>query len=81
MIRHPYGPDELDRTDPELDGLAEQLQDYAYGQSSSPPVDLASRIHAAIDAEPDPAVGWWARFSGSMASSGMRPAASRRRRS
>ena len=33
MIRHPYGPDELDRTDPELDGIAEQLQDYAAGQS------------------------------------------------
>ena len=71
MIRHPYGPDELDRTDPELDGLAEQLQDYASGQRSSPPVDLAARIHAAVDAEPDPAVGWWARFSGSMASWGM----------
>ena len=71
MIRHPYGPDELDRTDPELDGLAEQLQDYASGQRSSPPVDLAARIHAAVDAEPDPAVGWWARFSGSMASWGV----------
>ena len=37
MIRHPYGPDELDRTDPELDGIAEQLQDYSAGQSSGPP--------------------------------------------
>ena len=71
MIRHPYAADELDRTDPELDGLAEQLQDYASGQRSSPPVDLAARIHAAVDAEPDPAVGWWARFSGSMASWGV----------
>ena len=71
MIRHPYGPDELDRTDPELDGIAEQLQDYSAGQSSSPPIDLAARIHAAIDAEPDPAVGWWARITGSMAGWGM----------
>ena len=67
MIRHPYGPDELDRTDPELDGIAEQLQDYAAGQSATPPVDLAARIHAAVDAEPDPAVGWWARLTGSIA--------------
>ena len=71
MIRHPYGPDELDRTDPELDGIAEQLQDYSARQSSGPPIDLAARIHAAIDAEPDPAVGWWARFTGSMAGWGM----------
>ena len=67
MIRHPYGPDELDRTDAELDGIAEQLQDYSAGQGSSPPLDLAARIHAAIDAEPDPAVGWWARVTGSVA--------------
>jgi hypothetical protein len=71
MIRHPYGPDELDRTDPELDGVAEQLQDYASGQRSSPPVDLAARIHAAVDAEPDPAIGWWARVTGSMSGWGM----------
>ena len=58
MIRHPYGPDELDRTDPELDGIAEQLQDYSATQSSSAPIDLAARIRAAVDAEPDPAVGW-----------------------
>jgi hypothetical protein len=71
MIRHPYGPDELDRTDLELDGIAEQLQDYSAGQSSSPPIDLAARIHAAVDAEPDPAVGWWARVTGPMAGWGM----------
>ena len=71
MIRHPYGPDELDRTDPELDGIAEQLQDYSAGQSTGPPIDLAARIHAAIDAEPDPAIGWWARITGSMAGWGM----------
>jgi hypothetical protein len=66
MIRHPYGPDELDRTDPALDGIAEQLQTYASDQRSGPPLDLAARIHAAIEVEPDPAVGWWARFTSSM---------------
>ena len=67
MIRHPYGPDELDRRDPVLDGIAEQLQAFASGQSSGPPIDLAARIHAAVDAARDPAIGWWARFTGSMA--------------
>jgi hypothetical protein len=63
MIRHPYGPDELDRDDPELDEIAEQLQAYASDRRSGPTVDLAARIHAAIDAEPDPPVGWWARLT------------------
>jgi uncharacterized membrane protein YgcG len=63
MIRHPYGPDELDRDDPALDEVAEQLQAYASDQRSVPPVDLAARIHAAVDAEPDPPVGWWATFT------------------
>ena len=67
MIRHPYGPDELDRRDPALDGIAEQLQAFASGERSGPPVDLAARIHAAVDAAPDPAVGWWTRFTGRMA--------------
>jgi hypothetical protein len=71
MIRHPYGPDELDRTDPALDGIAEQLQDYSADQSSGPPIDLAARIHAAVEAEPDPPVGWWVRFTGSMAGWGL----------
>jgi uncharacterized membrane protein YgcG len=64
MIRHPYGPDELDRTDAALDEVAEQLQAYASDESSAPPVDLAARIHAGVDAAPDPAVGWWTRVVG-----------------
>jgi uncharacterized membrane protein YgcG len=67
MIRHPYGPDELDRRDPVLDGIAEQLQAFASGQRSGPPVDLAARIHAAVDAAPSSAVGRWARFTGPLA--------------
>ena len=67
MIRHPYGPDELDRNDPALDGIAEQLQDYASGVRSAAPLDLAARIHAAVEAAPDPTVGWWARIAGPMA--------------
>jgi uncharacterized membrane protein YgcG len=71
MIRHPYGPDELDRNDPTLDDVAEQLQAYAAAERSAPPVDLAARIHAAVDAAPDPAVGWWARIAGPMATWGL----------
>ena len=67
MIRHPYGPDELDRNDPVLDAVAEQLEAFASDQRSAPPLDLAARIHAAVDAAPDPAVGWWVRFTGPMA--------------
>ena len=67
MIRHPYGPDELDRRDPALDGIAEQLQAFASDLRSGPSVGLAGRIHAAVDAAPDPAIGWWVRFSGPMA--------------
>jgi hypothetical protein len=67
MIRHPYGPDELDRTDPDLDAVAEQLQAFASDQRAGPPIGLAPRIHAAIDAAPDPAFGWWARFAGPLA--------------
>jgi uncharacterized membrane protein YgcG len=64
MIRNPYGPDELDRTDAALDEVAEQLQAYSSDESSAAPVDLAARIHAAVDAAPDPAVGWWTRLVG-----------------
>jgi hypothetical protein len=63
MIRHPYGPDELDRTDPELDGVAEELERYAAARSGEPPLDLAARIQAAVDDEPDPSAGWSAFFT------------------
>ena len=62
MTRHPYGPDELDRHDPALDDAATRLEDYASANGGQPPMDLAARIHAAIDAEPPPAIGWWAAF-------------------
>ena len=67
MIRHPYGPDELDRSDSALDAIAERLQAFASDERSGPPIDLAARIHAAVDAAPDPAVGWWAPFTGPVA--------------
>lgn len=59
MTHHPYGPDELDRADPELDDVAHELERYATSQQGQPPSHLTSRIHAAIDAEPDPERGWW----------------------
>jgi hypothetical protein len=60
MTHHPYGPDELDREAPELDELAHRLEDYASSGGGEPPLDLATRVHAAIDAEPDPSRGWLA---------------------
>lgn len=63
MIHHPYGHDELDRPDPELEEVARSLQAHAEASGARvPSPDLAARIHAAIDAEPDPNHGWWARF-------------------
>jgi len=59
MSRYPYGPDELDRNDPELDEVAQRLERYSDNRRGEPPVGLAARIHAAIDDEPDPARGWW----------------------
>jgi hypothetical protein len=60
MTHHPYGPDELDRADPDLDRVAHELEQYASGYEGRPPIGLAGRINAAIDAEPDPQRGWWA---------------------
>jgi hypothetical protein len=62
MSRNPYGPDELDREDASLDRVADQLERYASERSTEPPMDLASRIMATIDDEPDPARGWWTSF-------------------
>lgn len=60
MTRHPYGPDELDRVDPELDRIADELERYAAARSGEPSLGLPSRIQAAIDDEPGPRRGWWA---------------------
>jgi hypothetical protein len=62
MTRHPYGPDELDRVDADLDAVAHELERYAAGQDADVPPGLAAAIHDAIAAEPDPRVGWWQRF-------------------
>lgn len=62
MTRHPYGPDELDRVDGDLDAVAHELERYAVRQDADVPPGLAASIQAAIAAEPDPHVGWWQRF-------------------
>jgi hypothetical protein len=64
VTRHPYGPDELDRVDVELDEVAHRLERHAEGRAGDPSPGLQARIHAAIDAEPDPARGWWGRLIG-----------------
>lgn len=66
MTRHPYGPDELDRVDPELDHIAEELERYAAARSAEPSLGLASRIRAAVDDEPEPRRAWWAAFGASV---------------
>ena len=66
MTRFPFGSEELGRTDPELDRIGAQLEGYADETRSTPPEGLASRILAAVDAEPEPRVGAWARFSAAL---------------
>ena len=60
MTHHPYGPDELDVHDEELDRVAHALEAYAADRTGPVPAGLPSRIVAAIEAEPDSAQGWWA---------------------
>lgn len=62
MTHHPFGPDELDRDDRELDEVAHRLERYADETGGEIPAGLRGRIHAAIDAEPEPARGWWQRL-------------------
>ena len=62
MTQHPYGSDELDRVDPELDGVAHELERYAARRSGDAPAGLAATVKEAIAAEPDPAIGWWQRL-------------------
>ncbi len=62
MTHHPYGTDELDFHDEELDRVAHALEEYAADRTGPVPVGLESRIVAAIDAEPEPERGWWARL-------------------
>jgi uncharacterized membrane protein YgcG len=55
---NPYDPHELDRLDPELDRVALELEEHAAGVRGEPPLDLASRVWAAIENEPLPASRW-----------------------
>lgn len=56
---NPFEPGvDLDRRDPSLDEVASRLESYTAATGGEPPVDLASRISAAIDDEPEPAGRW-----------------------
>ena len=55
---NPYDPHELDRLDPELDRVARELEEHAAAVGGEPPLDLASRVWAAIENEPLPASRW-----------------------
>jgi hypothetical protein len=59
MTQHPYGSDELDRMDPELDTVALELERYAAARSADPPSGLAAIVKDAIADEPVPVIGWW----------------------
>ena len=62
MTQHPYGSDELDRMDPELDGVALELERYAAARSADAPAGLAAIVKDAIADEPAPVIGWWHRL-------------------
>jgi len=53
MNRRPPDP-----VDPDLDRVADELERFAAAERGEPPIDLASRIRAAVDAAPDPGAGW-----------------------
>lgn len=55
---NPYDPSELDRIDPELDRIARRLEDHAARTPGEPPLDLVSRVWAAVEAEPVPSSRW-----------------------
>ncbi len=63
MTHHPYGPDELDRLDPELDDVAERIERYAAQRADAPPIGLAARIRASVDEVPAPVPPWWKSIS------------------
>ena len=52
MTRHPFDPNELGRSDAGLDRVAHDLERYAALADGEPPMDLAARIRAAVDAQP-----------------------------
>ena len=55
---NPYDPHELDRLDPELDVVARELEEHAAAVGGEPPLNLPSRVWAAIENEPLPASRW-----------------------
>ena len=55
-INH-FDPSELDRVDPALDKLAEDLEAYAAAASPALPLGLSARIIEAVEAEPI-VTGW-----------------------
>ncbi|HEX7172181.1 MAG TPA: hypothetical protein VF365_06195 [Candidatus Limnocylindria bacterium] len=55
---NPYDPTELDRADPELDGIARRLEEHAAGTREDLPIDLVSRVWEAVEAEPVPPSRW-----------------------
>lgn len=55
---NPYDPSELDRVDPELDRVARQLEAHAARTEGEPPLDMVSRVWAAVEAEPAPSSRW-----------------------
>ena len=68
MTRHPFDSGELGRNDPEIDRVGEGLERYASDTGGEPPLDLTSRIRAALDDEPVPAAGWWGSLLAAFAS-------------
>ena len=57
MTRHPFDSDELGRNDPEMDRIGTHLERYAADVADEPPMDMVTRIQAAVDEEPVPAAG------------------------
>jgi hypothetical protein len=57
MTDNHYDPSEIDRVDPELDGIAAALERYADATRGEPPAGLTAGILRAIDDEPAPRSG------------------------
>lgn len=58
MNRGPDLPGNPERTDADLERVANELERYAAAERGEPPPDLASRIRAAVDDAPEPSTGW-----------------------
>lgn len=58
MNRRPDSFGQPDRVDPDLERIVDELERYAAAEKRGPPLDLAGRIRAAVEAAPDPDAGW-----------------------